>query len=523
MGDPDEQFLTGGLRHGFYITRKSATISPASVANYRSATGPENCARVEAQLKQELALGRYRVCDSKPELISAIGAIPKPDSDDLRIIQDFSRPLGKSVNSYADPESHKFVTVDNAAKLVKPGNFMCKVDLRQAYRHVALNPSQYKFTGLKWHFAGTSEPTYMYDTCLPFGASESVGCFHRITQSVVRMLQRRVKCSVLCYIDDFIIISDSYEQCRQSQNILIHLLCDLGFSISWNKCTGPSQELCFLGIMLNSVSMSMSIPQQKLQDIRSFVASWANKSKATKRELQSLIGKRSWTAKCIRAIRPVLRSLIDLQKGLRKPSHRIRLSNQVKSDICYYHQWCVQFNGVVMIPQQVQPQPDTTVFTDASLAAGAAYCGSDFLFSNWSADSPQIHPESIYVKELCAILLAYRRWCYRWKDKTVHLYTDNTGAEWALRKGLTRNVAANSILREILWISAYFNISSKVHHIASNNNCVADALSRMNSFVYLLFAARLLSNEGVHILEPSYNMLNNMSLDSYTSLFSYAG
>ena len=39
------------------------------------------------------------------------------------------------------------------------------------YRHVGLHPSQYKFTGMQWHFEGDSKPTYMYDTRLPFGAS----------------------------------------------------------------------------------------------------------------------------------------------------------------------------------------------------------------------------------------------------------------------------------------------------------------------------------------------------------------
>ena len=46
----------------------------------------------------------------------------------------------------------------------------------------------------------------MFDTRLMFGASEAVGTFHRISQSVVRMMKRRGFKNVICYLDDFLIV-----------------------------------------------------------------------------------------------------------------------------------------------------------------------------------------------------------------------------------------------------------------------------------------------------------------------------
>ncbi len=66
---------------------------------------------------------------------------------------------------------------------------------------------------------------------------------------------------------------------------------------------------------------------------------------------------------------------------------------------------------------------------------------------------------------------------------------DNKGAEWALRKGLTRNCAANVILKEIMWISAWFNINYTVHYVTSKDNYIADSLSRMYNAHYLLSIA----------------------------------
>ena len=411
LHDPDRDYLLNGLRFGFTITSTSRDIDPVYCTNYKSATCVENRSYVEKQIVKELSLGRYAVSSIKPTIVSALGAIEKPGAPhQFRLIHDASRPYGKSVNSYASPDPFHFVTVDNVVKTIKPGSYMCKVDLSSAFRHVNLHPSQYQLTGLQWHFSGNKHPTYMFDTRLPFGASESVGCFARITDSVVRMLRRRVSCSVFCYLDDFVIVSDSYDKCRQSMDCLIQLLKDLGFSINWDKVINPSQTITFLGICLNSIEMSMSIPPKKLEEIRDGAYFWANKPKMTKRELQSLVGKISWAARCVKAIRPMLRSLIDLQKRLLRPSHRIRLPNRVKQDILFFIEWSAHFNGVVFIPNCNKPQPCNSLYTDASLVAGAAYHNGDFLYSHWNSDLPNIASEPIYVKEICAILLAFRRW-----------------------------------------------------------------------------------------------------------------
>ncbi len=148
----------------------------------------------------------------KPTIVSALRAIKKPGkTDEFRLIHDASRPYGKSLNSYASPDSFKFVSVDKVVQSIKPGNYMCKIDLSSAFRHVALHPSQYDLTGLQWKFTGNKHSTFMYDACLPFGASESVGCFARITDSIVRMMKRRTECRVYCYLDDFLIVSNTYD------------------------------------------------------------------------------------------------------------------------------------------------------------------------------------------------------------------------------------------------------------------------------------------------------------------------
>ena len=160
--DPDKHFILQGLRNGFTITQGVPDcVSPVHCANYRSATCLDNKKYVETQIFKELSVGRYFVTSTKPTIVSAIGAIPKPGKlNSFRIIHDASRPMSRSLNSYACPDSFSFTSVDEATKFIKPGSFMCKIDISEAYRHVALHPSQYHLTGLQWHFAGNDHPTW---------------------------------------------------------------------------------------------------------------------------------------------------------------------------------------------------------------------------------------------------------------------------------------------------------------------------------------------------------------------------
>ena len=56
---------------------------------------------------------------------------------------------------------------------------MAKVDISAAYRAVAIHPSSYDATGLRWTIDGVD--TYIVDVRLLFGARPSPGCFHRIS------------------------------------------------------------------------------------------------------------------------------------------------------------------------------------------------------------------------------------------------------------------------------------------------------------------------------------------------------
>ena len=211
----------------------------------------------------------------------------------------------------------------------------------------------------------------MYDNKLCFGASKAPNIFQRITESVTRMVKRRGFKNIHVYLDDFIIVADSYDECLNAFVCLTQLLCRLGFTINWNKVIPPTQRIVFLGVLIDMIEGTLSIPNEK---IRSELRNWINRTKATKRQLRQIIGKLNWAAKLLRASTPFIRRLIDLMCTVNRPSHHVRLNKGVKKDLQWLLNACDMFNGTVVIVkknhcrpnprfQVMRAQPEVLLFT----------------------------------------------------------------------------------------------------------------------------------------------------------------
>ncbi len=139
-GDPDKRFISDGIRNGFHIVTDDRDIESVEISNHKVCDNAEIRNKIEHQLISEICDGKYVITSKKPSIVSPLFAIPK-DNGTVRIIQNCSAPLGDSVNDRASTEFKvKYQTVQDAVKLLQNGYYMCKIDLKSAYRSVFLNP-----------------------------------------------------------------------------------------------------------------------------------------------------------------------------------------------------------------------------------------------------------------------------------------------------------------------------------------------------------------------------------------------
>src|SRR5260364_257788 len=94
--------------------------------------------------------------------------------------------------------------------------------------------------------------------------------------------------SIIYYKDVFLIISKGSSQRELSQFLRILDILNVPFKES--KLEGPSTCITFLGIMLDTKTMSVSVPPTKRKKIQESLTNWADKKWCYKRDLQSLVG-----------------------------------------------------------------------------------------------------------------------------------------------------------------------------------------------------------------------------------------
>ena len=480
--DPDKHYLLNGITNGFDIINQGYPEGPIQVANYSSALQSRKL--VEKQLQQELDEGRYLIVKDPPRVISALGAIPKPDGT-VRLIHDCSRPQGNSVNDYAVISSNiKYQTVQDAVNLISKGYYLAKLDLQSAYRYVSTNSAHWPYAGLQWTFEGHSKPTYMVDTRLPFGARLSVEAFHRISLALQRILLNQGIQTVI-YLDDILIISKSEKECSQHMGAAVSTLRSLGLAISYNKMEGPTQKLTFLGIEINTATCTLGLPADKLRNFSALLEHFLQQQRASLKQLQRLVGKLAWASHVVTGGRIFLQRVLDTMRPLKHASHKVKLSLEFKLDIQWWLQYMPLFNNTSFCPQQ---RPFNIITTDSSSQAGGATLNStDWFYLDWIIDHPAVFPLHINAKEALMAFAALYRWAPTLRDSSVILYTDNVFTQAAINKGACSNPIIVFHIRNLFWLCNLFNFTVKCRHIPGKDNIASDSISRLRTCGHFLY------------------------------------
>ena len=90
---------------------------------------------------------------------------------------------------------------------------------------------------------------------------------------------------------------------HQSFNTLCKILGDLGLIIRETKLVDSSISVVCLGVIINIVKDTISVPPEKLDKIKVICVKWSVKTQTNKRQLQSLLGSLLYVTKCVRNAR----------------------------------------------------------------------------------------------------------------------------------------------------------------------------------------------------------------------------
>ena len=93
------------------------------------------------------------------------------------------------------------------------------------------------------------------------------------------------------YLDDFLLISDSMQECQTNVKSTCNFLENLGFIIKYKKSKlVPSMQCTYLGFVFDSSLMSIEITQDKRISIRALIRKFKRLKKCKVREYARLVG-----------------------------------------------------------------------------------------------------------------------------------------------------------------------------------------------------------------------------------------
>jgi len=186
------------------------------------------------------------------EFISTIFTRPKKDGTHRMILNL------KSFNANVTHHHFKMDNIWSAIRLMKPGCYMASIDLKDAYYTVPICKEHQKF--LKFHWKGN---LYQY-VCFPNGLALCPRKFTKLLKPIFSILRQQGHISV-AYIDDSWLTAENFTLYVRNVIDTTTLLDKVGFIIHPEKSVLlPTQTITFLGFVLNSTLMKVTLTQKEL-------------------------------------------------------------------------------------------------------------------------------------------------------------------------------------------------------------------------------------------------------------------
>ena len=428
---PNQSWVTHlitGIRQGFRIGLQKHPRCRSSPHNAPSAEQQGSVVSdfIATQVKAGCMIGPLPPAQCPGVITSSLAVIPKKSPGRFRVIVNLSAPERYSVNDnlHRDLTHVAYSSVDDAALLLHhlgQQALLAKIDIQDAYRLIPVHPEDHQFFGISWQGG-------VYIDCqLPFGLASAPAIFCAVAEALEWILRSRGVRFILHYLDDFLLLGppDS-DECAQALRTTLATCVELGVPLAPGKVVGPTTQLTFLGIQLHSTRLLLSLPEDKLNTLRTLLRTWVEaKCIRNTRQFQSLVGHLVHATQVLPLGKAFLNRLFPLARQVSGNAVR-RLNTEAKADLAWWITLCQHWSGISTQQFLLLQEPSHHLFTDTS---GSWGCGA-WSLPSWLQVAWQGLPplDSIATKELFPIVLACAVWGPQWRGSSILCHCDNIAA-----------------------------------------------------------------------------------------------
>ena len=389
----------------------------------------------------------------------------KKKSGEVRIIGNF-----KDINEEICYHKFKQTTVQAIIDLLRPNQFMCSIDLKDAYYCISVHRSHRKF--LKFFY---NDQLYQF-TCL----AQGIGCAPRIFTKIMKVplsYLRENGVTIAAYIDDLIIFADSSEQCVEHCNLALSILRQLGYVVNFEKSSLiPSQKIEHLGLLLDSINMTVSLNEDKVRNIIKLCKEMINIQHPSIRTVAKLVGTMISYLPGIEFGKLHYRQLEHCKiKALQNANGNYEAKMTLSADALCDVQWWLQ-NVQSQTSFILKPTPSIVISTDSCGTMWGAVRDSFKTGGCWSSNEQNHHINFLETK---AILLGLQSLCSDCNNVHIRVKSDNqTAVAYVNGMGGSKSYECNLVAIQIWEWAIAKQIWISVEHVAGVKNKEADEESR---------------------------------------------
>ena len=247
-------------------------------------------AEIDRQCKELLSLNIIEHSDS--QWSSPIVPVRKKDGQ-LRMCVDY-----RKVNSVTKTEKFPMPNLTDCIYSVSNTKLFTKLDLVKGYYQVLLDEDSRQYTAF-------STPTNHYQfRTLSFGLKNSGIAFQKNMQQILSEYNSK---NVLIYIDDILIMSESFQEHLNLVQRVLDTLANSGIKIKVSKCEFFRTEITFLGHVVNTKGITKS--PEYIDKVRNYP------KPTTTTELRQFLGLVNFQRKFVDQCSVIARPLKELTGG----------------------------------------------------------------------------------------------------------------------------------------------------------------------------------------------------------------
>lgn len=422
---------------------ETANENPIAKSSYRMS--PKELSELKTQLDELLRLGFIQ--PSSSPWASPVLFARKKDGQ-LRLCTDY-----RGLNAITKKNRYPIPRIDEILDSLQGAKIFTKLDLRQGYHQIRINPSDVPKTAFKTHFG------HFEYKVMPFGLSNAPATFMHLMNSVFHDI---LNSYVTVYLDDILIFSSSLSEHVLHITEVFKRLRDNKLYAKLSKCEFCVDKIEFLGHVVSPAGIS--VDSKKVQAISSV------KRPSKLSELQSFLGLVGYYRRFIPNFSTISAPLTNLTKKdvqfIWGPEQETSFEELKRKMITA---------PVLKIPDFDRP---FVVTTDASAVAVAGILSQEY--------EDGLHPvcfeshklnqaESNYPAhelEAYAIIYCFKQWrCYLEGSSTI-VQTDHA----ALRFLKTQKNLSRRLTR---WVEYLQQFEFEIRYKPGKENLAADALSRL--------------------------------------------